>query len=230
MKLQYLGDARDAFKWDLLHWICTSSSFSKLVFVPLLTPDIEGSGEGKTPHHHFKCQDFLRPFLDSLGEEPRGLHRISALGSADPSRQFEVCVFAGERIIGTGVKRREYWVDFDPSTLANSVVFFDPDNGFETKWKRAAKWIRHEELKTLFARLPESSVALVYQHKPHRTWDDLFPGLTPNLSYVKMAVAVYESDLAFVAMANNEISGQNIAAAMKAYADAHPSVRFISLF
>jgi hypothetical protein len=23
MKLQYLGDARDAFKWDLLHWICT---------------------------------------------------------------------------------------------------------------------------------------------------------------------------------------------------------------
>ena len=32
MKHQYLGDSRDAFKWDLLHWICSISTFSKLSF------------------------------------------------------------------------------------------------------------------------------------------------------------------------------------------------------
>ena len=45
MKLQYLGDARDAFRWDLLHWMCTRSSpcFRELVFVPMLTPDVQAS-------------------------------------------------------------------------------------------------------------------------------------------------------------------------------------------
>ena len=41
MKLQYLGDSRDAFKWDLLHWLCTRAepAFALLVFSSLLTAD-----------------------------------------------------------------------------------------------------------------------------------------------------------------------------------------------
>jgi len=41
VKLQYLGDSRDAFKWDLLHWLCTRAepAFARLLFVPLLTAD-----------------------------------------------------------------------------------------------------------------------------------------------------------------------------------------------
>jgi hypothetical protein len=40
-KLQYLGDSRDAFKWDLLHWLCTRAepAFARLVFSSLLTAD-----------------------------------------------------------------------------------------------------------------------------------------------------------------------------------------------
>jgi hypothetical protein len=229
MKLQYLGDARDAFKWDLLHWICTTSSFSKLVFVPLLTPDFEGSREGLTPHHRFKCQDFIRPFLDLLKEKPRGLKRICALGSANSAKQFEVCVFAPERFIGSGPARSEYWLDFDASTLENCVVFFDPDNGYETKMQRGSKWIRHDELKALFARLPETSIAVVYQHRPRRQWTDLFADLTQNLAYVHTAVAVHESNLAFVAMAGNAPAGIQIATIMKNYADAPPAVSFTPL-
>jgi hypothetical protein len=47
---------------------------------------------------------------------------------------------------------------------------------------------------------------------------------------VQTAVAVHESDLALVAMANNVASGKNIAAVMKSYADSHPAVRLTSLF
>jgi len=41
VKLQYLGDSRDAFKWDLLHWLCTRAepAFARLLFVALLTAD-----------------------------------------------------------------------------------------------------------------------------------------------------------------------------------------------
>ena len=40
-KLQYLGDSRNAFKWDLLHWLCTRAepAFARLVFSSLLTAD-----------------------------------------------------------------------------------------------------------------------------------------------------------------------------------------------
>jgi hypothetical protein len=92
------------------------------------------------------------------------------------------------------------------------------------------KWIGHDELKNVFARLPPTSVAVVYQHKPHRRWTDLFDDLTQNLAYVHTAVVAHESNLAFVAMAGNATAGTHIAAAMKEYADRNPPVGFTSLF
>ena|GEM_PF-7085617 len=62
------------------------------------------------------------------------------------------------------------------------------------------------------------------QHRPRRQWADLFADLASNLSYVETAVAIHQSDLAVVATVNNVPSGQNIANAMKAYADAHHPV------
>lgn len=229
MKLQYLGDARDAFKWDLLHWICTDACFSTLVFVPLLTPDDEGSGEGLIPHHRFKCQDFIRPFLDSLKEEPRSLARISKLGALNPEKQFRVHVFAPDRLIGSGSRRGDYWADLDPGKLENSVVFFDPDNGYETKTQRGPKWIEHGELKSLLESLPETSVAVVYQHRPRRTWVEMFADLSNRLSYVHTAVAAHESSLAFIAMAGNKAAGKRIAHSIEQYAKLHPAVSFTPL-
>lgn len=78
MKVQYLGDARDAFKWDLLHWLCTRAepAFERLVFVPLLTPDVPGSREGRVPQRLFKSRGCIAPFVESLRTEPRSLERI----------------------------------------------------------------------------------------------------------------------------------------------------------
>jgi hypothetical protein len=201
----------------------------KIGFVPLLTPDKEGSGEGLTPYHWFKSQDFIYPFLDSLKEEPRSLNRISALGTAGAEKQFEVSIFAPDRFIFSGTKRCEYWSDFDPASLGNSIVFFDPDNGFETATQRGPKWVEHAELQNLFTRLPQSSVAVVYQHRPRRQWRDLFADITQKLSYVHTAIAAHDSNLAFVALAESAATGNNIAMVMREYADRHPSVIITAL-
>lgn len=232
MKLQFLGDAPDAFKWDLLHWICTRSSprFDEFVFVPMLTPDIEGSNEGRTPHHRFECRNFIRSFVASLKAEPRSLTRINTLGAAEPNlAPFRVSIFEPERYIGSGSQRAEYWSGFVPEKLANSVVFLDPDNGFETKTQRGTKWIRHAELKDLLLRLPQSSIAVVYQHRPHRTWVDLFEELKESLEYVHTLVVVYEGNLAFVAIAGAASGGKRILPAIQSYANEHPVVRHIVL-
>lgn len=227
MKLQYLGDARDAFKWDVLHWICTKSSphFDELVFVPMLTPDIEKSKEGQTPHQWFACRDFIRPFVASLQHEPRSLERISTLGSAEHNAPaFRVSLFAPADHIGAGNQRTQYWASFEPEKHENAVVFFDPDNGFETKTQHATKWVRHLELKDFLSRLPKTSVAVVYQHRPHRKWVDLFADLKDSLSYAHTAVAAHEGNLAFVAVAGNASAGRRIIDAIKSYADEHPVV------
>lgn len=227
MKLQYLGDARDAFKWDFLHWICTKSSkpFGELVFMPMLTYDDKNSNEGQIHHSRFECREFIRPFIESLKQEPRSLEHINKLGTAENGQpQFRVTTFTPTRYISRGTRRNDYWHDFDPEKYENAVVFFDPDNGFETKTKKATKWIRHDELKFYLSKLPKTSVIVVYQHRPRRTWGDLFADLTENLGYAHTAVAAYESDLAFVAMAGNEKTGHRIHKSIKNYADLHLDV------
>lgn len=225
MKLQYLGDVRDAFKWDLLHWICTKSSprFDKLVFVPMLTPDIEKSNEGQIPHQRFECRDFIRLFLDTLRKEPRSLERITALGSVEHNALvFNVEIFAPSKHICSGKQRANYWTGFKPEKLENTIVFLDPDNGFETNTQHGTKWVRHLELKNFLSRLPETSVAVVYQHRPRlRKWDDLFADLKDKLEYADTAVAAYEGNLSFVAMAGNPSAGKRLFDAIKGYADGH---------
>jgi hypothetical protein len=233
MKLQYLGDARDAFKWDLLHWLCTRSppAFEELVFMPLLTPDEPGSGEGRTPHAWFPCREFVRPFVESLRCEPRDLTRVCALGSLDCSRpSFRVSIHGPGRILAAVDKRAEYWADLGSELHANAIVFLDPDNGFETKTQHGAKWVRHSELAELLAQLPDSSIVVVYQHRPRlQKWAEVFAGLSARLDYARLAVAAYEGDLAFVVLANCTKSGVRARLALEGYVSQHRTVRSCQL-
>lgn len=224
MKLQYLGDKRDAFKWDFLHWLCTSSSpkFSSLLVVPLLTKD-DGSNEGLTSSCRFRCRDFICEFLKSLSKRPHSMTRIKALGTANPDAPFRVEIFKGKTTIGSGKCRAEYWSGFEQRRLDNTVVFFDPDNGFETKTQHRAKWIRHKELEELLSKLPESSVAVVYQHHWRREWDSQFADLRVDLRmkvpHARAAVAVYEGNLAFIALARTKAVGKRVRSAVRSYCD-----------
>ena len=68
------------------------------------------------------------------------------------------------------------------------------------------------------------AIAVVYQHRPHRKWIDLFADLKSNLNYAHTAIAVYESNPAFVAIASNISVGKRIFAAIENYANEHPVV------
>jgi hypothetical protein len=193
----------------------------------MLTPDGENTNEGKTPDKWFDCRDFIRPFINLLKEEPRLLKRISALGSVDQNGpSFNVSLPSPSRYIESGNKRTDYWISFPPDKCANSVVFFDPDNGFETKTQNGTKWIRHAELKHFLSFLPKTSVIVVYQHRPRRTWDDVFADLIKRLDYTYTAVAAHEGNLAFVALAGNESAGRRITAAVESYANEHEVLRY----
>ena len=109
--------------------------------------------------------------------------------------------------------------------MENALVFFDPDNGFETKTMHGENWVLHSEIEEFLSRLPKSSALVVYQHRPRRTWADLFADLTKIVCYAHTVATAYDGNLAFVAMAGNKRTGERISEALEAYAKSHGVVR-----
>jgi hypothetical protein len=132
------------------------------------------------------------------------LSGIEELGRLDDSKQFDVQIFEPKRFVKKGLERRQYLKDFDVQNLLSSIVFFDPDNGFETKTCKGNKWIRHYEVEETLRRLPENSVVAIYQHKPHRKWGVVLSELRDKCRYTSFFHAVYDRDLSFVFLYKNE--------------------------
>lgn len=232
MKLQYLGDYRDAFKWDLLHWLCTRSdpTFTSLAFVPLLTPDDPVRKDGQIHHTLFRARPEIHRFVEGLQKNADGLNAIQTLGRIEQGRQFSVTLYGPTAYVPKRSIRRQYWSAFDPKACAETIVFLDPDNGFETKTRRGTKWVLHEEVKWLLVDLPETAAVIVYQHRPRfRPWGQVFRDLAACLSYTAQADAVFEADLAFVLLARSPATFGRIAAAAQAYAEGHPKVKYADL-
>ena len=217
MKLQYLGDSRDSFKWDLLHYLVTECDFARLYFVPFLTRDDRESRDGNTPPHSFPCRQEILAFNRNL-RESRDLNDIGDLGTLDARSQFEVSLFHPERHVEPGLDRGRYLVDFEPQTLDKTLVFFDPDNGFETETRRSVKWVRFSEIKDTLLKMPENSAIAVYQHRPRlRPWEAKFPLLFADLKYAPFAFAIYEANLAFVLLSKSEETHEKLTGATRLY-------------
>ena len=65
MKLQYLGDSKDAFKWDYLDFLARRINVSYLDIIPMKTP-ADGSGQGKTSPSRFRESDSVQQFCCHL--------------------------------------------------------------------------------------------------------------------------------------------------------------------
>lgn len=223
MKLQYLGDARDAFKWDVLYWLCNHSdeSFNGLLFIPLLTPD-DSSRDGRTHPKTFPTRNPQIPeFLDMLVEIPRDLSRLNRLGLLESSREFSVEIHpvGGDphTAIGRGDERGQYWQGLSIEKYRNYVIFLDPDNGIQTKTQAGTKWVRYNEIKDLLDCLPDDSLVLVYQHRPRSlSWEKALPDVQQRLvkfaghdSQADCFLAIYTGQVALVALAKNlEVRGR----------------------
>ena len=130
------------------HWLCTRSApaYAQLLFVPMLTPDIPASTEGRTPHERFDCRPEIRDFLVGLSAK-RSLNTVRGLGSIDPERRFEVVIWPPkDRYVAVGANRACYWAGWSLDGLPNTLAFIDPDTGFETKTQKEERWVRHSEV------------------------------------------------------------------------------------
>lgn len=209
MKLQFLGDSRDSFKWDLLHHSVTEAvpRFLRLVFVPMLTPDDEALPHGRTPAERFRCRPEIRRFVESLRTEPRELERVVQLGSLPDFQAFPVEVFQPRRELGFGWRCAEYWRQLASSVLANDPVFLDPDNGFETGGTAGTQHVRFGEVDLLLDRISPTAAICVFQYRAQgQSWDKVFERIEAGLPAETVLHSIYDGQLAFIFLSRLENS------------------------
>ncbi|HMK43660.1 MAG TPA: hypothetical protein VK445_05940 [Dissulfurispiraceae bacterium] len=65
MKLQYLGDSRDSFKWDYHDYLTTKLNYPLFNVALMLTPD-DKTNEGATKPHIYKSRPEIIDFCHCL--------------------------------------------------------------------------------------------------------------------------------------------------------------------
>jgi hypothetical protein len=167
VKNQYFGDRRDLFKYDLLADLAGCLPDSRLVFIPMLTPN-DDSGEGGLIAYgrgtrRGSLVDALRDAVAS------GIRDIQTLRNLMPSFGVQFMPHRDASYF-PDVDRVEYFAAVPTQWLAASVVFFDPDIGLQTgtvrymRGKGAEKYLLYSDLRAVLERATDSSVFVVYQH------------------------------------------------------------------
>ena len=167
MKNHYFGDRRDLFKYDLLIDLAGCLPDSRLVFIPMLTPN-DGTGEGSFTIYDCGTRrrlvyDFLRNAVAS------GKRNIQLLRDMMPTCGVQFMPYRdADHFQDAG--RAEYFAAVPIQWLTGSVVFFDPDIGLQTgtdaymRRSGAEKDLLYADLGAVWASAPGGSVFVVYQH------------------------------------------------------------------
>jgi len=230
MRLQFLGDLRDAFKWDLLHWVCTESypPYARVIIVPMLNPDDPDSSHGRTTPEGFDCRPAILRFLQLLRNEPRQIDLLKNLGKLEDLGSFEVSLYQPNRFISSDWSRAHYWEDLEGTFLQNSLVFVDPDTGFETRTQAGEKHLRFGEALDLLNRVDQRGCLVVFQYRPQgQPWRDVVKRISGggSLGFFR---AVLCGNTGLVIMAKNEALNDRVDRALTAYGSAHPEVQIIN--
>ncbi len=173
MKNQYFGDSRDLFKYDLVISLMLDYNLSKnFIFVPMLTRDT-GNSHGSITNYKIGKPGTKRPDLvaflsDCLKRKKRDVNEIIGF--------FETNL-AAEGLSINLYKRGDYFRDsfredyFNALPLESAkrtIVMLDPDTGLETETYVRDKdaYLRYDEVKSIYDRLDNNSVLLLFQFIP----------------------------------------------------------------
>jgi hypothetical protein len=184
MKNQYFGDQNDYFKYDLLIFLAEGlSGIKRLSVVWMLTED-DGSQDGGRIEYPKGAGDrgLFRFLRKSLDDNARNVASINDF-FREAGFRFEFCPYGAEDPL-LHRDRAAYFEQIPPESLHDAVVFLDPDNGLEVKSateKNFCKYVKFDEVKSIFDRMSPDSCFIIYQHLPHSHRQIFFYGLYRDL-------------------------------------------------
>jgi hypothetical protein len=215
MKLQYLGDSKDSFKWDYHDFLASALRFPRLHVVLMLTPDDEGT-DGRSDPERFPARAPVLEFCREL----RASRDISLLDGL-PRRTgapYRLTLHKGRTPFAPG-DRIDYFSGFDRA--GEALVFLDPDNGFEPERSCTDKHVRFGEVARVLDQLSTDSVVSVFQHFRRVSFPDDLVRIRQRLGSLH-STAIFWHSLMFVALGKSERAIARVAAANRDYARRAP--------
>lgn len=215
MKRQYLGDSKDSFKWDYLHFLVEALGYSQLKIAWMMTPDDNGP-DGKTSPELFPAEPEVLAFCNRLRScrEPSLLTELPATTRAGYSVTFH------EPDHHLDLENRYSYF----STLElkpNQVLFLDPDNGFEPARSFSEKHVRYTEVEAILKKAPPNCVVTVFQHHRRKKFPEDYSRICERLR-VGFNTAIYWHSLMFVSMSSSIETISRVTEINREYAKARP--------
>lgn len=167
MQLQYLGNSRDAFKWEYLDFLAKELEVPVLKVVPMLTPDGD-SRKGSTPPSLFPSLEGIQKFCCHL-QKNRRLKEIRKLPKYTNAKdKYKVKLYKENEIFFGGSEKRErYFSDIisDIKHAAKEIVFLDPGIGFCFSESASREHVTYSDIWTILDKVDESAVIVAYQYR-----------------------------------------------------------------
>jgi len=231
MKNQYFGDTRDLFKYDLIiHLLKSLEPKMRLTFIPMLTENDHKTHGNIINYKHAKAghnnkvlarflQDCVRLKRRNIIELERLFKKIGLL--------LTICC---KDKYFSDMNRESYFRNIKSRSLCDSLIFVDPDNGFEVKhMQKPSKYIFYKETGELFHRMNSGSILMVYQHIPRKNRILYFGYISEKLKNITGAYPLYISDnqIVFFFLYKTKQIGPKLSSALKRYRNEYNTLKYL---
>lgn len=228
MKLQYLGDAKDSFKWDYHDFLVDKLQYRILNLAFMMTPDDEGN-DGNIPAHRFPARKEIIDFCNKIRKEERiqdPLDNKNLL--AELQKVKELPIYTGSEYVvdfhNGGIyfenhNRADYFSEF--KSTKEQVLLIDPDNGFEPETILNNKHVAYNDVRQILEQVRDDAVISIFQHHRRVKFCDDFLRIKERLALASIT-AIYWHSLMFVVLSKSRDVIDEVAKINKDYADVVP--------
>jgi len=215
MKLQYLGDSKDSFKWDYHDFLADTLKVPSLDVLFMMTPD-DGGDDGKTHPSLFPARRTILNFCHEV-RSSRSIEKVKLLPQFTNAK-YQLNIHRKEEYF-SHQNRREYF----GAVPCNSgkLLFLDPDNGFEPEKSCGEKHISYKDIHNLLCQLPSEAVISVFHHFRRISFTTDFNRIKERLGDCH-ATAIYWHSLMFVAVSKSKETIASVTEANRCYSENYP--------
>ncbi|MCK5145910.1 hypothetical protein KAR48_04090 [bacterium] len=215
MKLQYLGDSKDSFKWDYHDFLVSELGYSLFNIALMMTPD-DGGNDGKTHPSAFPARDEVIEFCHYLRKN-RSIDSIKVLPQKTGA-SYQIELHKNGQYISNS-NRSEYFSGLN--SVVRQVMFLDPDNGFEPEKSITEKHVSYKDISSILEQVSSNTIISIFQHHRRKSFPGDFARIKERIEF-GCATAIYWHSLMFVLISKSDKVIMQVVAANRKYAAINP--------